>query len=205
MTEQDLFYPPPPTWTSRWCTGIQRSGYRLTAPHWAETALGGDVRKWRVNQCPSCLMVRRNAVRHEDKPKRNARARAAWHRNADSNRAKLRARKAAKPEVYRAISKRYRETHPAMMRANDAERRAREGKSRCEHGRFCFELAANDMLQTCFYCGSTDNIQADHWMPLVLGGLNCRENLQPLCRYHNASKSGRHPLDYERSIGFVRD
>lgn len=47
----------------------------------------------------------------------------------------------------------------------------------------------------CLKCGSTDRLEADHVLPVTLGGLNSVENYQPLCRSCNASKSDTH-VDY---------
>lgn len=40
----------------------------------------------------------------------------------------------------------------------------------------------------CTNCGSTENIQADHVVPLSRGGSDAIENIQPLCRHCNYSK-----------------
>jgi hypothetical protein len=49
----------------------------------------------------------------------------------------------------------------------------------------------------CFACGSRVDVQADHIFPRAVGGLNCRENLQPLCGACNRrkrDKTGWFPL-----------
>lgn len=40
----------------------------------------------------------------------------------------------------------------------------------------------------CLVCGTEDDVTLDHVIPVSVGGLNVKENLQPLCRGHNASK-----------------
>lgn len=37
------------------------------------------------------------------------------------------------------------------------------------------------------------DIQADHIIPLAGDGLDCKDNLQPLCAHHNTSKSDGDP------------
>lgn len=43
----------------------------------------------------------------------------------------------------------------------------------------------------CLRCGSTQYICLDHIIPVVAGGSNDLDNLQPLCRSCNSSKGGR--------------
>jgi 5-methylcytosine-specific restriction endonuclease McrA len=50
--------------------------------------------------------------------------------------------------------------------------------------------------ERCLKCGSEDNIQIDHVVPLAIGGDNLFGNLQPLCRSCNSSKGARSCEDY---------
>lgn len=43
----------------------------------------------------------------------------------------------------------------------------------------------------CLACGSPDDPTLDHVVPVSAGGLNVRDNLQPLCRACNASKGAK--------------
>lgn len=47
----------------------------------------------------------------------------------------------------------------------------------------------------CLCCGATDNISIDHIKPISKGGTNELNNLQPLCKSCNSSKSTR-MVDY---------
>lgn len=47
----------------------------------------------------------------------------------------------------------------------------------------------------CLRCGSQDDLTADHVMPLVKGGSNSIDNLQPLCRSCNSTKHDK-SVDY---------
>lgn len=47
----------------------------------------------------------------------------------------------------------------------------------------------------CLKCGITERLEADHVLPINLGGLNAVDNYQPLCRSCNARKSDTH-VDY---------
>jgi hypothetical protein len=51
----------------------------------------------------------------------------------------------------------------------------------------------------CLRCGRTDQkLTIDHVIPIVLGGLNVIENIQPLCRSCNCKKNKKH-IDYRGS------
>lgn len=47
----------------------------------------------------------------------------------------------------------------------------------------------------CLRCGTTENITADHVVPLSKGGADSIENIQPLCKSCNCSK-GTKIIDY---------
>lgn len=104
-------------------------------------------------------------------------------------------RKAAKAAYYQdkkdyidARNKAWKELHPDQVRIYDGRRRAAERKAPATltaaewlavlttHGRFCD------------YCGSTDNLELDHVVPLSRGGHHVKENVTPACRSCNRSK-----------------
>lgn len=51
----------------------------------------------------------------------------------------------------------------------------------------------------CLGCGTTGKLEADHVIPLVNGGANSIDNIQPLCRVCNATKQTR-DWDYRDPI-----
>lgn len=46
-------------------------------------------------------------------------------------------------------------------------------------------------IRKCAYCGSPDNLQVDHIIPVARGGCGEEHNLQPLCRPCNQRKAAR--------------
>lgn len=119
---------------------------------------------------------------------------------------------AGKAERYAAYMKRYlrlyaqrnREKHNARgrewARKNRDKRNANQRVRRSQGGGLgtwgrlrldVFELHG----ERCLRCGSTERIEIDHVVPVALGGVNKIENLQPLCRTCNASKSDK-VIDY---------
>lgn len=51
----------------------------------------------------------------------------------------------------------------------------------------------------CLACGSKERLEADHIVPLALGGTNTVDNIQPLCRTCNASKHTK-TIDYRSPL-----
>lgn len=49
--------------------------------------------------------------------------------------------------------------------------------------------------ENCLKCGSTEHVTVDHVIPLIKGGSNTKDNLQPLCLTCNCSK-GTKTIDY---------
>ena len=50
-------------------------------------------------------------------------------------------------------------------------------------------------------CLKRKDIQADHIIPLAGGGLDCKDNLQPLCRQHNNAKHAADPIAWAQRNG----
>ena len=91
----------------------------------------------------------------------------------------------------RKYEKQQHQTHPDKGRTKNRNRRAKKRKNFCDHVIGCFDFGARHMPSVCMMCFTTFDITADHWHPLEAGGLDCRFNLQPLCRSCNAWKGRR--------------
>ena len=132
-----------------------------------------------------------NKRRRQEKPD-EARASDAkrYAANAVDLRRKAIERRAANPEHYRAISRR---SYQATGGRSWRNYRARKLAAVCSHGPGCFSDAARLMVRVCTFCGSTDGIEADHIKPISKGGLDCADNLQPLCAPCNKEKGDKWP------------
>jgi 5-methylcytosine-specific restriction endonuclease McrA len=53
----------------------------------------------------------------------------------------------------------------------------------------------------CASCGTSDDIAIDHIIPLSRGGSNTKENIRPLCRACNVSKSNKMPDEWNGRKG----
>lgn len=124
--------------------------------------------------------------------------------NRERNAATCRARYIANPEPYKANAKKwmkenpqrkaeldraYQINNPHVHRATFHRRKARK-KANGE-----FAITAKEWRKLyaspCVYCGSKNNIQADHVIPIARGGIHGISNLVPACQSCNASKRER--------------
>jgi len=121
--------------------------------------------------------------------------RAKWFAaHADEQRARQReagrAKYAADPEAVLRYNREWRVRNPerarAYVRLSGHRRRAATGGQR---------LRAEDWFallerfgHRCAYCGSTEDLCADHRIPLARGGSNTVDNLLPACRSCNSRK-----------------
>ena len=97
------------------------------------------------------------------------------------------------PERYREYSRKWRAQNPDKVRdyGKAKRRNRREAKNATED-----RLTAAEWREVmaehngrCNYCGSRDDIQIDHVMPLSRGGLHNRSNVVPACGDCNNSKN----------------
>ena len=106
--------------------------------------------------------------------------------NRDKRRAYSKAWREANREKTRAQKKAWDDANPTKGREAQAIRRARMENNGI------FHITAKDRARLyaspCVACGATDDITADHIIPIKRGGPDGIGNLQPLCFSCNASK-----------------
>ena len=92
------------------------------------------------------------------------------------------------------------ETHDRVLYRN-ARRRARRLNAEGSHTQEEWELLKKQYGYTCPACGGKESeikLTEDHIVPLVKGGSDYIENIQPLCRSCNCSKHTK-TIKFERS------
>lgn len=73
----------------------------------------------------------------------------------------------------------------------EATRRARKARAGGEVTALDWGCLCEVLGTACLRCGTAENIQRDHVVPLAKGGMHHPLNLQPLCRRCNETKQAR--------------
>lgn len=140
-----------------------------------------------------------------DNPERKREANRRWREaNPEKQREAERRCNAAKPELKRERDRRWSASHPEANRANQHRRRANKYNTGGYYTATEWKALVAQYDGHCCYpgCDRTD-LHADHVVPLIKGGSNNIDNIQPLCAHHNQSK-GTKTADYRHSPGIIR-
>jgi 5-methylcytosine-specific restriction endonuclease McrA len=105
----------------------------------------------------------------------------------------------------RARNRRLRAQNPERTRvlqaAKTARRYARRRGAGGSHTAEEWAALCQAYGNMCLRCGATGRpLTRDHVVPLVLGGTNTIDNLQPLCFGCNSAKGGRKTIDYREGV-----
>lgn len=91
--------------------------------------------------------------------------------------------------------------HPDKVRAAQQTRRARQIANGGTHTAAEWRALRDWFGNMCVCCGATTKLSKDHVVPLVAGGSDAIENLQPLCKPCNNTKHTK-TLDYRNPVLF---
>lgn len=108
---------------------------------------------------------------------------------------KIRAKAVLYREKQREVMKRYRAAHPDKVRELERKRRALENSSTGNFTQAEFKELCVYYGNICLCCRKSMPLVADHVIPLIKGGSNSIENIQPLCFSCNAKKYTK-TIDY---------
>jgi 5-methylcytosine-specific restriction endonuclease McrA len=132
---------------------------------------------------------------------RQAATGAAWHAANREQKAETNAAwYAANREQKAATSAAWYAANPEKVKAIQQRRRARKANAA---GTFTSEqwlarLAYHE--NKCVYCGSREDLQIEHQIPLARGGTNWSSNLVPACGTCNRSKGTKTPKEFLDSV-----
>ena len=143
------------------------------------------------NNCKQC----RQEYNLKNKDKNNKACRE-WHKkNKDKANARRKQWNIDNSEKAKLKDRNYAANNPEVGRNKNNLRRARV----LSNG--AYRIYKNELkklyAQSCFYCGSKDEIQLDHVIPIAKGGSHSIGNLVPACRKCNLEKSDKFIVEWK--------
>lgn len=106
------------------------------------------------------------------------------------------------PDKVRINSKRYRQNHQEQGRVNVTNRQARLANAEGFHNADDIQEIFEHQNGLCFYCKKElVEYDVDHFIPIIKGGSNSKENLVIACPHCNRSKGKKLPQDFMKEIG----
>jgi len=140
----------------------------------------------------------------EEKKAATAKYRADNPENVLASRAKYRAKNRGKIKErcskWRAenpdYDAKYRKANPDKARVKESRRRASLANAQGTHTADQLKARFDYQGNKCVYCDSTENLHADHMIPLSRGGTNFASNMAPACASCNLSKGAKTPEEF---------
>ncbi|MCC6591602.1 MAG: HNH endonuclease [Bryobacterales bacterium] len=124
------------------------------------------------------------------------------YQNPDKYREQSRRRYQKNLALYRAYQRKWNRNHPEYVVTRKLERKRAIRRAHGSHTADEFRALVHFYGSRCLCCGrpngapqSDQEIVRDHIVPISKGGSNGIDNIQPLCRACNSSKSDR-AIDY---------
>ncbi len=152
--------------------------------------------------CRACAILKNSSYQENNKDKELNRKREYYQANKatllqkkkeyyKSNKAKiLEKREQYRNENYEIIFQAQRDYVEANRELTRFRARARKARKRANG---IYQIGIQEELKLrakpCFYCGSLEEIQLDHVVPVSRGGVHSIGNLVPACRPCNSSKN----------------
>lgn len=175
-----------------------------------------------TKKCSKCGEVRARTGFHKDRQKkdglksackvcRNAARAKHYKDNSTEILSRIYEYRKANPEVVKARSKAYYKANSDAIKArvrkwcNDnpvkskvikQRRRALELNAKGDHTAEQLRARFDYHGNKCVYCDSTENLHADHQIPLSRGGTNFASNMVPACATCNISKGSKTPIEF---------
>lgn len=163
-----------------------------------------------ANKCKQCVSIGDAIYRRNNHEKKKESA-IKWYRaNAEKSGETSRKWRENNPErvvershnYYLANKERHLEVASAWKKANREkvnEMRQRYRARKYENGEFYVREKFLKRLYAspCVNCGTTENISADHIIPITRGGVHSEGNLQPMCIPCNSSKNDKFMMEWK--------
>ena len=145
-------------------------------------------------------MDRRYRKSHPEKMREISQRRR--NKNIERERERIKKWRREHSDRQHSSEKNWRKNNPDKLREKYANRRARLRGSFGIVKMSDFVDLCNKYNNKCLCCGNTGKLTMDHVIPLILGGNNTIENIQPLCGNCN-SKKGIKVVDYRIGVDAI--
>lgn len=150
----------------------------------------------RTSRCRVCRSLEAAKYRAEN-PENVKMAQAKWcAENRDKRKAYYAKYRAENLEKEKARSAKYQKANLDRFRAYEQRRRARKANALGDHTAEQLQARFDYHGNKCVYCDSTENLHADHQIPLSRGGTNFASNMVPACASCNLSKNDKTPIEF---------
>ena len=127
-------------------------------------------------------------------------ARESYHRNPEKHKDYSRRYREDNKERVAAMDKAYAKANPEKRRSwarkDAAKRKAAKLNAKGSHTAEQLKARFDYHGNKCVYCDSTENLHADHQIPLSRGGANFASNMVPACASCNCSKGAKTPEEF---------
>lgn len=139
--------------------------------------------------------------RAANREKCNEATKKSNQKNPDTQRNWVNKNRLKVQQIKRDWAARHPEQNREIKTSNKAKRRGASGKFTAQQIKDL--LIKQKYKCACCKISISTKFHRDHIIPIVLGGNNEITNIQLLCKYCNLSKSGKHPVDFMQSKGYL--
>jgi 5-methylcytosine-specific restriction endonuclease McrA len=146
--------------------------------------------------CKDCKKSYHDKWRAENREKWNSYSAKYTAENAEREKARKSRWQAENPEKVKASRGKWAKANPDKLRAKLRRRRAKKRNAQGDHTVEQLQARFDYHGNKCVYCDSTENLHADHQIPLSRGGTNFASNMVPACASCNTSKGTKTPIEF---------
>lgn len=151
------------------------------------------------------LAAYKKAWREQNLVRIKAEKKANYQTNREASIAKSVAWGRANKDKRKVNCAKYSAANPDIARASKARRKARKNDAGGSVSKSDLQCILESQKWLCVVCRVKldESYEADHIVPLALGGSSDKSNMQILCMPCNRSKGAKDPIDFMQQRGFL--
>jgi 5-methylcytosine-specific restriction endonuclease McrA len=161
----------------------------------------GEFTKSRPTKCRTCYNAYMREWSRANKETVNARVLRYYYANHEAKKLERKAWYEANTAKHHETVRKWKETHPDRLRTIRRRGNHVRREQLKQNGAFLIRIKETEKLynSSCFYCGSRENIQLDHIVPISRGGRHSVGNMLPACSDCNHSKYNRFIMEWKKA------